>query len=135
MRWNVLCVTASLLITFAAAACSQKTTEMDELSMPTADLYTQPVQDSTYASDAYPAYGSTTPVETSFEAIRPGESTTTPTTTPGTRYHTVARHDTLYGLARTYYGQQARWKNIYEANRSSVNDPNMIYVGQRLVIP
>ena len=51
------------------------------------------------------------------------------------RYHTVTRHDTLYALARKYYSSERRWKEIYEANRDQLSDPNRIYVGQQLLIP
>ncbi len=53
----------------------------------------------------------------------------------GARYHTVAKGDTLYSLARRYYSKQRRWKDIYEANRNQISDPNKIRVGQRLLIP
>lgn len=56
-------------------------------------------------------------------------------TMSGSRYHTVAKGDTLYAIARLYYGDQRRWKDVYEANRSALPDPNMIKTGQRLVIP
>lgn len=55
--------------------------------------------------------------------------------TSGSRTHTVQRKETLYSLARTYYNDQSRWKDIYEANRAEIGDPNKIRVGQRLVIP
>lgn len=51
------------------------------------------------------------------------------------REHIVARHDTLYSIARKYYGDQRKWKEIYAANRDTIADPNMIRVGQRLVLP
>lgn len=51
------------------------------------------------------------------------------------RYHTVTRRDTLYALARKYYSSERRWKEIYEANRDQISDPNQIYVGQQLLIP
>ncbi len=51
------------------------------------------------------------------------------------RTHTVQRKETLYSLARTYYNDQSKWKDIYEANRAEIGDPNKIRVGQRLVIP
>ena len=51
------------------------------------------------------------------------------------QYHTVTKGDTLYALARHYYSNQRRWKEIYEANRGRISDPNRIHVGQRLVIP
>ena len=51
------------------------------------------------------------------------------------RTHTVAKGDTLFGLARQYYGDQSKWRTIYDANRNELPDPNRIRVGQRLVIP
>ena len=53
----------------------------------------------------------------------------------GGRTHTVAKGDTLFGLARQYYGDQSKWRTIYDANRNELPDPNRIRVGQRLVIP
>jgi nucleoid-associated protein YgaU len=58
-----------------------------------------------------------------------------PTGSTNARYHIVTKHDTLYGIARVYYGDQRRWKEIYAANRNEILDPNMIRVGQRLLIP
>ena len=56
--------------------------------------------------------------------------------TTGSRYHTVQKKETLYALARQYYNDQSRWKDIYEANRAEIGgDPSRIRVGQRLVIP
>lgn len=54
---------------------------------------------------------------------------------PG-RTHTVAKGDTLYGLARKYYNSSARVNDIVAANRgilNSVNDP--LQIGMQLVIP
>ncbi len=53
----------------------------------------------------------------------------------GSRFHTIVKGETLYSLARRYYNDQARWKEIYGANRDNISDPNMIRVGQQLVIP
>lgn len=53
----------------------------------------------------------------------------------GQRKHIVAKGDTLYALARSYYGDQKRWRDIYEANRDKLPDPNRIKVGQELIIP
>ncbi len=53
----------------------------------------------------------------------------------GARYHTVQKKDTLYSLARQYYGDAKKWRDIYEANRAELGDPNRIKVGQRLAIP
>ena len=53
----------------------------------------------------------------------------------GTRIHVVTKGDTLYRLARQYYGDQKKWRAIWEANSTLVTDPNKLYVGMKLVIP
>lgn len=54
----------------------------------------------------------------------------------GSRYHTVARGETLFALARLYYnGDASKWKVIYEANRDQIPNKDQIRVGQRLLIP
>lgn len=55
--------------------------------------------------------------------------------TGGSRYHTVQKKETLCSISRQYYGDAAKWKEIYAANRADIGDPNKIRVGQRLVIP
>lgn len=54
---------------------------------------------------------------------------------PSPRTHEVRRGDTLWDLAREYLRNPFRWPLIYEANRSSIRDPDLIYPRQRFVIP
>jgi hypothetical protein len=49
--------------------------------------------------------------------------------------HTVVRDDTLWDLAQRYYQDPFRWRVIYEANRDSIADPNLIYPNEVFVIP
>ncbi len=49
--------------------------------------------------------------------------------------YTVAAGDCLSKIAEQVYGNMADWKVIYEANKSVIKNPNLIYVGQELVIP
>ena len=49
--------------------------------------------------------------------------------------HVVDKGDTLFRLARQYYNDERRWKDIFEANQDRVANPDMIFVGQELVIP
>jgi nucleoid-associated protein YgaU len=47
----------------------------------------------------------------------------------------VSPGDTLSHIALKYYGSQHNWPRIYEANKSTMTNPNYIYVGQRIIIP
>lgn len=51
------------------------------------------------------------------------------------KYHTVKKGDCLWNIAKKYYGNGASWKKIYEANKSLIKNPNLIYPNQKFVIP
>jgi ABC-type nitrate/sulfonate/bicarbonate transport system substrate-binding protein len=51
------------------------------------------------------------------------------------REYSVVSGDTLSLLAQKYYGDQAKWTKIYEANKQTMRNPNFIYIGQKLLIP
>lgn len=51
------------------------------------------------------------------------------------RFHTVEAGDTLFSLARKYYGAPDRWKDIREANKKEVKEPGELKIGQVLRIP
>lgn len=57
------------------------------------------------------------------------------TTAPKVRTHTVKKGDTLWGIAKKYYGNGAKYTKIYEANKSKIKNPNLIYPGQVFTIP
>ncbi len=46
----------------------------------------------------------------------------------------MARGDTLWGIARRFYGNGALYPRIARAN-PIIRNPNLIYPGQRFVIP
>ena len=54
--------------------------------------------------------------------------------TAGKRY-TVVAGDSLSRIAKREYGDANAWKRIYEANRDTIKDPDLIYPGQTLEIP
>ena len=51
------------------------------------------------------------------------------------RTYTVQAGDTLGKIAAKFYEDGSRWKEIYEANKAQIADPDAIEVGQKLVIP
>ncbi len=61
------------------------------------------------------------------EATRDTTTAEIPTT------HTVVAGDTLWAIAKKHYGNGAKYTDIATAN--SVANPNLIYVGQVLIIP
>ena len=53
----------------------------------------------------------------------------------GAATHIVEKGDNLSKLAEEYLGSRLKWREIFEANKDKISDPNSIYVGQELVIP
>ena len=49
--------------------------------------------------------------------------------------YTVVAGDCLWSIAQKTYGTGTKWGVIYEANKATVKDPGMIYIGQVLTIP
>jgi nucleoid-associated protein YgaU len=47
----------------------------------------------------------------------------------------VEKADTLKKLAAKWYGDQGRWREIYEANKTKMKSPGDLRVGQMIFIP
>jgi nucleoid-associated protein YgaU len=47
----------------------------------------------------------------------------------------VKAGDTLSGIALKLLGDAGRWQEIFNANKDKIKDPNLIRIGQELVIP
>ena len=145
MRQNATFLLAIFLIV-SSGGCSQfqKQPVTVQPNLGSVDAYAMPTEAPSYPADSYNTYEAATDTQSSTNLLA------TPTTTFGAqpvantgypagssrpRYHTVSKNDTLFGLARMYYGDQRRWRDIYQANRNEILDPNMIRVGQRLLVP
>jgi LysM repeat protein len=59
-----------------------------------------------------------------------------PTPKQKPKSYTVKSGDCLWNIAKKYYGSGSKWRDIYNKNKSTIGkNPNLIYPGQRLVIP
>ena len=54
---------------------------------------------------------------------------------PRERVVVVKEGEWLYDIARAEYGSMHEWKKIYEANKEKIDNPDMIYPNQELIIP
>ena len=53
-----------------------------------------------------------------------------------TGYYTVKKGDCLWHIAQRHYGTGGKWRVIYDANKATIGcNPNLIYPGQKLVLP
>ena len=69
----------------------------------------------------------------------PAPAPTPPAPTPAAaatpRTYTVAAGDNLSKIAKKFYGDANQWKKIFEANRDTLKNPDLIHPGQVLKIP
>lgn len=49
--------------------------------------------------------------------------------------YTVKSGDSLSAIAKREYGDAGKWRRIYEANRDTIDNPDLIHPGQELRIP
>ena len=84
---------------------------------------------------------STKKVQVTIKQYKPPAVTRTITTNntaaakPSGQNYTVKRGDCLWNIAKRFYGNGAKYTTIYNANRSKIRNPNLIYPGQVLWIP
>lgn len=74
-----------------------------------------------------------------FSNVQSGASSTAPP--PATakaaapRTYTVLAGDNLSKIAKKFYGDANKWKKIFEANKDTIKNPDLIKVGQVLRVP
>jgi nucleoid-associated protein YgaU len=71
-----------------------------------------------------------------FSNVQGGSSTTARARAEvEVRRYTVVAGDSLSKIAKREYGDAQKWRQIYEANRDQIKDPDLIYPGQVLTLP
>ena len=73
-----------------------------------------------------------TEVTVAVEETRPTENSPAPSSNQS---YTVQKGDTLWNIAKKFYGDGSNYVAIYEANKDKIKNPNLIYEGQVLTIP
>ncbi|MGV6847643.1 MAG: LysM peptidoglycan-binding domain-containing protein [Marinibacterium sp.] len=68
------------------------------------------------------------------EALRAARADLPPDA-PGVSIVTVQRGDTLWAISRQNYGIGVMYVRVFEANRNSIRNPDLIYPGQVFTIP
>lgn len=89
---------------------------------------TQPVVESRPANPVQPIARQEPEPPPPEDYIEPGAGL------PG-RTHWVKKGETLYSIARQYYGTENQWRKIYYANDRRLRHPDELPVGIKLIIP
>jgi nucleoid-associated protein YgaU len=55
--------------------------------------------------------------------------------TPAGKTYTVVKGDSLSKIAKREYGDANKWRQIFEANKDVIDNPDLIEPGQNLIIP
>jgi NitT/TauT family transport system substrate-binding protein len=80
-----------------------------------------------------PAQPKAAPPAPKVATAKPAPTADAPT--DGQQEYTVTPGDTLSHLAHRFYGDHYKWSKIFEANKSTMKNPNFLFIGQKLFIP
>ena len=64
-----------------------------------------------------------------------GDKQVIPQSDEKVEFYTIQKGDTLSKIAKEYYGNAMDYPKIFEANREVIEDPDLIYPGQKIRIP
>ena len=59
----------------------------------------------------------------------------TPAAPPAVRFNKVRSGETLSDISYKYYDSANKWQKIYNANRRTIKNPNVLTPGTKIVIP
>jgi len=128
------CILVAVLA-IGVMGCEQKRKE-DELPMiDPAELEAAAPPESAPAATGGPAVTATPAAEVETPVTPPATTARPIGGTPTTTTYTMKRGDTLYSLAKRFYGDGKLWTRIADANPDKVRDVTDIPVGTVLTIP
>ncbi len=84
----------------------------------------------TSTEQARPDFGNVQTTVTTTEEITGGEGGGT-----GAQTYTIEKGDTLSAVSKRFYGKAKFWRQIFEANRDTIEDPDRIFPGQTIKLP
>ena len=84
----------------------------------------------TSTEQARPDFSNVQTTVTTTEEITGGEGGGT-----GAQTYTIEKGDTLSAVSKRFYGKAKFWRQIYEANRDTIEDPDRIFRGQTIKLP
>ena len=74
-----------------------------------------------------------------FSNVQSGSSSTAPARETreqsSSRSYVVVSGDSLSKIAQREYGDAQQWRKIYDANRDTIQNPDLIHPGQTLRLP
>ncbi len=70
-----------------------------------------------------------------FDDVQGSASSAPASGNASSRTYTVVAGDSLSKIAKRELGDANKWKSIYEANRDSIKNPDLIHPGQVLTLP
>lgn len=105
---------------------NQRSSEISTLAPPPQDAPAVPI----------PLHNSEWDIASNDSATtRRGATEATTATSAKGRTHTVIDGETLSSIAGKYLGSQARYQEIFQANRDQLKSPNDLKIGMKLTIP
>lgn len=51
------------------------------------------------------------------------------------KFYEIQKGDSLSAIAKRQYGDAGKWEMLYEANKDLIEEPDLIYPGQRIRLP
>lgn len=70
-----------------------------------------------------------------FSNVQGGVTSTEEAIITEVQTYTIQKGDTLSKIAKEHYGASSAWKQIFEANRDVLDDPDRIFPGQVIKLP